>query len=112
MGFVYVIGGMFSSVTFALCATFFVVVPTVVALIGVALEAKLFPALMLVGCSVTVAYILTIYARDYVNDNSSTAFVHERVGWVYVAVNSTQILLSVIQLRRSPLQDGVIPWPH
>jgi hypothetical protein len=112
LGLLSVFGGMFSSIGFAASAVLFVVVPIAIALIGANARSKVFPTLMLLGCGVTISYILSIYLHDYFAGMSPTAFVHERIGWVYLALNSAQIVLSVIKLRQSTFGDGATPWPH
>jgi hypothetical protein len=96
-----IFGAMFSSIKFAFLYLALVAVPILVGLLGAASGSKIFSILVMFGCVVTIVYILSIYVRDAIyNPSSRSSFIHEPIGWVYLALNLIQIFFATTRLRQ------------
>ncbi len=83
-----IFGAIFTSIKFAFLYFALVAIPILVGLLGAISGSKSFTILVVFGCAMTILFIISIYIRDAIyNPSSRSSFIHEPIGWVYLALN-------------------------
>lgn len=111
MSLVGTFGSMFSSIAFAIGFVILIDLPVLAGLIGTWSASLVFPMLVLLGYVISIVGVLAIYAHDAIYyPSSSTSFVHECSGWLYLGLNLILGTLTLMKITRTD-RNGVTRWP-